>query len=458
MDLPETHYAKSGDVSIAYQVIGDGPVDLVWIPGIISNVEYQWAEPRLGSFLERLASRARVIRFDKRGTGVSDRVGDVATLDQRMDDVRAVMDAAGSKRAALFGVVEGGPIAILFAATYPDRTAGLILWGSYAKSIWAPDYPWGIRFEEQLERIEDAARNWGTRRYCDETAARLAPGDEEWKGLQRGWCYGDEEFRRWWGTYTRLGASPAAAAALMRMNMQIDVRDVLSTIRVPTLILHRSGDQIVDVRNSEYLTRNIVGARSVELEGVEEPPHLGDSGAALRELEQFVAGVRERGEPDRMLATVLFTDIVESTRLTAKLGDSGWSELIDAHNAVVRGLLARFRGKEVDNAGDGFLATFDGPARAVECACAAVDAVRELGLEIRAGLHTGECAIAEGKVKGLAVHIGARVAAEARPGEVLVSQTVKDLVVGSGIAFEERGTAELKGVPGEWRLYAVADA
>jgi class 3 adenylate cyclase len=444
MEIPETKYARSGDVSIAYQILGEGPIDLVWVSGIISNIEYQWFEPRLASFLERASAFSRLIRFDKRGTGISDRVGDVATLDQRMDDIRAVMDAAGSERAVLFGSVEGGPMAILFAATYPDRTAGLVLWGSYAKSIWAPDYPWGLRFEEQLGLIEDAARRWGTRAYCEEAAARVAPGDED--------------FRRWWGTYTRLGASPTAAAALMRMNMQIDVRDVLPMIGVPTLIMHRNGDLVTDVRNSHYLATNIPGARYVELEGAEEPPHLGDSETALREIERFVAEVGERVEPDRMLATVVFTDIVESTRLTAELGDSNWRELIEAHNAVVRGLLARFRGKEVDTAGDGFLATFDGPTRAVECAREAVDAVRDLGLEIRAGLHTGECAIADGKVRGLAVHIGARVLSQARPGEVLVSQTVKDLVAGSGLEFEDRGAAELKGVPGEWRLYAVAVA
>jgi len=444
METPETRYAMTGNVSIAYQILGEGPIDFVWVSGIMSNIEYQWAEPRLAAFLERVSTFSRLIRFDKRGTGVSDRVGDVATLDQRMDDIRAVMEAAGSERAVLFGSVEGGPMAILFAATYPDRTAGLVLWGSYAKAVWAPDYPWGLRFEEQLALIDDAARRWGTRRYVEEAAARVAPGDED--------------FRRWWGTYTRLGASPSAAAALMRMNMQIDVRDVLPTIGVPTLIMHRSGDQVTDVRNSQYLASNIPGARYVELEGAEEPPHLGDSEAALREIEQFVAEAGERVEPDRKLATVVFTDIVESTRLAAELGDSFWRERIEAHNAVVRGLLARFRGKEVDTAGDGFLATFDGPARAVECACEAVNAVRELGLTIRAGLHTGECAVADGKVSGLAVHIGARVLAQAGPGEVLVSQTVKDLVVGSALEFEDRGGRELKGVPGEWRLYAVADS
>jgi class 3 adenylate cyclase len=410
----------------------------------MSNIEYQWAEPRLAAFLERVGSFSRLIRFDKRGTGISDHVGDLATLEQRMDDIRAVMDAAGSERAVLFGSVEGGPMAILFAATYPDRTAGLILWGSYAKSIWSPDYPWAPRFEEQLTLIEEAAGHWGTRRYVEEAAGRVAPGDED--------------FQLWWGTYTRLGASPRAAAALMRMNMQIDVRNVLPTIAVPTLILHRTGDQVVDIRNSQYLATNIPGARYVELEGADEPPHLGDPEAALREIEQFVAEAGERVEPDRILATVLFTDIVDSTRLASEFGDARWRELIEAHNAIVRGLLARFRGKEVDTAGDGFLATFDGPARAVECGREAVDAVRSLGLEIRAGLHTGECTLADGKVAGIAVSIGARVAGQAGPGEVLVSQTVKDLVAGSGIEFEERGVAELKGVPGEWKLYAVADS
>jgi class 3 adenylate cyclase/alpha-beta hydrolase superfamily lysophospholipase len=442
MDNPETRYARSGDVSIAYQCFGAGPPDLIWVSGVISNVEYQWAEPRFASYLRRLGALARVIRFDKRGTGLSDGVGGVPTLEQRMDDVRAVLDAAGSERAILLGAVEGSPIAILFAATYPERTLALILYGSYVKTVWAPDFPWAPRFEDWMKAIDEAARGWGTRSYCDETIAKLAPS-------------GDEDFRRFWSAYMRFGASPAAATALMRMNMQIDVREVLPTIHVPTLVLHRRDDPMVDVNQSRYLAERISSAQYVELEGVDQVPFIGDAEAILAEVESFVAGVRDSAQPDRMLATVLFTDIVDSTRRAAELGDDRWRKLLDQHRAVVRGLLARFRGTEIDTAGDGFLATFDGPARAVECACEAVDATAELGLQLRAGLHTGECEVSNGRVAGIAVHIGARVAAEAGPGEVVVSQTVKDLVAGSGLAFSERPIAELKGVPGEWRLFTV---
>ncbi len=442
MEIPETYYARSGDVSIAYQAFGEGPPDLIWVSGIISNIEYQWAEPRFAGYLERLGSFSRVIRFDKRGTGLSDRVGGVPTLEQRMDDVRAVLDHAGCERAVVLGAVEGGPIAVLFAATYPERTLALVLYGSYAKTVWAPDFPWAPRFEDWLKTIDEAASCWGTRSYCDETVAKLAPT-------------ADESFRRFWGAYMRFGASPSAAAALMRMNMQIDVREILPAVRVPTLILHRREDPNVDVNQSRYIAERIPGAHYVELEGIDQIPMIGDSETILREVEEFLAGVRGAAEPDRVLATVLFTDIVDSTRRAAELGDKRWRELLDTHHTVIRGLLARFRGVEVDTAGDGFLASFDGPARAVECACEAVEAVRELGLELRAGLHTGECEVADGKVRGIAVHIGARIAAEARPGEVVVSQTVKDLVAGSGLEFTERGTAELKGVPGEWRLFTA---
>jgi class 3 adenylate cyclase/alpha-beta hydrolase superfamily lysophospholipase len=443
VEIPETRYARSGEVSIAYQAFGEGPPDVIWVSGVISNVEYQWAEPRFASFLRRMGTFGRIIRFDKRGTGLSDSVGGVPTLEQRMDDVRAVLDDAGSERAVVLGAVEGGPIAMLFAAMYPERTIGLVLYGSWVKTVWAPDFPWAPRFEDWVKAIDEAARGWGTRAYCDEASAKLTPT-------------ADEDFRRFWGAYMRFGASPAAAAALMRMNMQIDVREILGAIRVPTLILHRRGDPVVDVNQSRYMAERIPGAQYVEMEGVDQVPLVGDAEGVLREVESFVKGVQDSAEPDRMLATVLFTDIVDSTRRASELGDQRWRELLEAHRAVIRGLLARFRGHEVDTAGDGFLATFDGPARAVECACEAIDATAELGLELRAGLHTGECEVANGRVTGIAVHIGARVAAEAAPGEVLVSSTVKDLVAGSGLQFEDRGERELKGVPGEWRLFAVA--
>jgi class 3 adenylate cyclase len=442
MDVPETRYARSGEVAIAYQAFGEGPIDIIWISGIISNVEYQWLEPRFANFLERIASFSRLIRFDKRGTGLSDRVGGVPTLEQRMDDVRAVMDDSGSDRAVLLGSVEGGPIALLFAATYPERTLALVLYGSQVKTVWAPDFPWAPRFEDHMKAIEEAERHWGTRGYCDQVAAQLAPS-------------GDESFRRFWGAYMRHGASPAAAAALMRMNMQIDVREILPAIRVPTLILHRRDDPVAHVEQSRFLAQRIPHARYVELEGSDQIPLVGDTEALLQELQPFVASVKDPGEPDRMLATVCFTDIVDSTARAADLGDARWRELLQSHQAIVRGLLARYQGTEIDTAGDGFFATFEGPARAVECACAAVEAVRELGLELRAGLHTGECEVSDGSVTGIAVHIGARIAAEAGPGEVLVSSTVKDLVAGAGIDFREWGSAELKGVPGEWRLFAV---
>jgi pimeloyl-ACP methyl ester carboxylesterase len=299
MELPETRYARSGDVSVAYQAFGEGPPDLIWVSGVISNVEYQWAEPRFAGFLRRMGSFARVIRFDKRGTGLSDGVGGMPTLEQRMDDVRAVLDDAGSERAIVLGAVEGSPIAILFAATYPERTLALVLYGSYVKTVWSPDFPWAPRFEDWMKATDEAARGWGTRAYCDETVAKLAPT-------------ADEGFRRFWSAYMRFGASPAAAAALMRMNMQIDVREILATIRVPTLILHRRNDPVVDVNQSRYMAERIPAARYVELEGVDQVPFVGNAEAVLREVEDFVKGVRDSAEPDRMLATVFFTDIVDS--------------------------------------------------------------------------------------------------------------------------------------------------
>jgi class 3 adenylate cyclase len=444
VELPETRYARSGKVSIAYQVLGEGPPDLVFVPGLISNVEYAWQQPAVAEWLRSLASLSRVMWFDKRGTGVSDRVTDVPTLETRMDDVRAVMDEVGSQHAVLMGVSEGGPLSILFAATYPERAVALILWGSDVKGVRTDDYPWAPSFEEAIRAVEEAGERWGTPAYCDEVLRTAVPS-----------VSGDEDFRRWWASYMRLGASPASAAALLRMNMEIDVRRVLPAIRVPTLILHRMEDQLVDVRNSRYIAARIPRARSVELPGVDHFAWIGDTARVLAEIRTFLAEVGEGVELDRRLATVLFTDIVGSTRKAAELGDRRWRELVTAHHARVRSELTRFRGQELDTAGDGFFASFDGPARAIRCACAITESVRELGIEVRAGLHTGECELVEGKVGGIAVHIGARVAAEAEPGEVLVSSTVKDLVAGSGIDFRERGVAELKGVPGEWRLFAV---
>jgi len=444
VELPETRYARSGKVSIAYQVLGEGPPDLVFVPGLISNIESAWQQPAVAAWLRNLASFSRLIWFDKRGTGVSDRVADVPTLETRMDDVRAAMDEVGSQQAVLMGVSEGGPMSILFAATHPERVSALILWGSDVKGVRTDDFPWAPSFEEAIRAVEEAGERWGSLDYCDEVLRTAAPS-----------VAGDEDFRRWWASYMRLGASPASAAALRRMNMEIDVSRVLSAIRVPTLILHRTEDRLVDVRNSRYMAERIPSARSVELPGVDHFAWIGDTERVLAEIKTFLAEVGAGVELDRRLATVLFTDIVGATQKAAELGDRGWRELVAAHHARIRSELARFRGQELDTAGDGFFASFDGPARAIRCACAITESVRELGIEVRAGLHTGECELIDGKVGGIAVHIGARVAAEAQPGEVLVSSTVKDLVAGSGIAFRERGVAELKGVPGEWKLFAV---
>ena len=444
---PETRYARSGDVNIAYQVLGDGPVDLVFAPGFVSNVELGWTVPGRGDFLRALASFARVIQFDKRGTGMSDRVRDLPTLETRMDDVRAVMDATRSERAALFGVDTGGTMSLLFAATYPERTSALVLYGAFARTLWAPDYPWGLTEQEYLLRIEEVESSWGLREYGREIAGRYSPS------------IGDEE-RDAWAAYLRQSASPGAIASFERMNMEIDVRQVLPAIHTPTLVLHRTGDRVVDIGAGRFLAEQIPGARFVELPGEDHSPFTGGFEPLVQATEQFLREVRserawEESEPSRVLATVLFTDIVGSTAKAAELGDARWRELLGAHHSLIRRQLSRFRGTELDTAGDGFFASFDGPARGIRCASAITEAVQELGIEVRAGLHTGECELLDAKVGGIAVHIGARVAKEAEPGEVLVSSTVKDLVAGSGIEFRERGIAELKGVPGEWRLFAV---
>jgi pimeloyl-ACP methyl ester carboxylesterase len=445
--LPETRYARSGDVNIAYQVTGDGPFDVVHVPPFVSHVELAWQVPGMVIFNEGLASFSRLIRFDKRGQGMSDRVSGGATLETRMDDVRAVMDAVGSERAAVLGHSEGGPLSILFAATYPERVWALVLAGSYARMLWAPDYPSGQREEDYRAGIERIEREWGTAEYAARAAERLAPS-------------ADDDGRRALATLLRHSASPGSAADYSRMNMEIDARHVLAAIRVPTLVLYRTGDAPNVVGGSRYLAERIAGAKVVEVPGSDHALHAGDPETPLREIEAFLSEVWEEraweeSEHERVLATVLFTDIVGSTARAAELGDSRWKELILAHHGIIRRQLVRFRGTEIDTAGDGFFASFDGPARAIRCAQAITEGVRELGIEIRAGLHTGECERIDRKVGGIAVNIGARVAAEALPSEVLVSSTVKDLVAGSGIEFRDRGTTALKGVPGEWRLFAV---
>ena len=443
--MPQTRYAQAPDgVSIAYQVLGDGPRDLVWVPGWVSHLEAAWEEPTLARFFERLASFSRLILFDKRGTGMSDRgsVSELPTLETRMSDVLAVCDAVGSDRAALLGVSEGAPMCALFAATYPGRTTAIILFGGYARRLEAPDYPIGSSLEAREAFHEEIARDWGGPVGLDIRAPSRIH---------------DERFRANWARYLRMGASPAAVLALTRMNAEIDVRPILESIRVPTLVVHRSGDRTIPVEAGRYLAEHIPKASLVEVPGDDHLPWIGDPDRVLGEIEEFLTGVRHQAEPDRVLATVLFTDIVGSTKRAAELGDKAWGELLHAHHAVVREQLARYGGHEMGTAGDGFLATFDGPARAARCGLAIASAVRQLGLEIRAGLHTGEVEqTPDGGIRGLAVHIGARIGALAKPGEVLASRTVKDLVVGSGLVFEDRGAATLRGVPDEWQLYAVS--
>ncbi len=449
MEVPDVQYARSGDVNIAYQVTGDGPFDLVFVPGYVTHLELHWAIPSFTPFLERLSSFSRLIRFDKRGTGMSDRVSGAPTLETRMDDVRAVMDAVGSRRAAFYGLSEGAAMSILFAATYPERTAALVVRSAFPRRMWAPDYPWG-RTEEQYEReVERDLRVFGPRQQAREAIRVLGR-------------FSDAEVESFL-QMLRFGSSPGSLEALHRMNKEIDVRHVLPAVRVPTLVLHGTEDTIVPIDVARYVASRIPTARLVELPGVGHLAFSSGQTAIAGEIERFVTDVWEAGgweeaEPDRLLATVLFTDIVGSTVKATELGDRAWRELLERHHALIRRELVRFRGAELDVAGDGFFARFDGPARAVRCACAITEGVRELGLQIRAGLHTGECEVMDGKVGGIAVHIGARVAKQAQPGEVLVSSTVKDLVAGSGLRFRERGSTELKGVTGEWRLYAVERA
>jgi pimeloyl-ACP methyl ester carboxylesterase len=439
---PTTRYAKSGDYNIAYQVVGDGPVDLVFVPGFVSHVEHAWEDPGFARLLERLASFSRLILFDKRGTGLSDRVPphELPSLEQRMDDVRAVMDATGSKKAALLGVSEGGPMSMLFATTYPERVSALILYGTYAKRVRDSDYPWAPTLDDFHKFLDATEREWGGPAQLEAWAPSVAS---------------DDRFRRWWAQYLRLGASPGAARAVLEMTLEIDVRDVLSAIRVPTLILHRTGDRRIDVGGSRYMAERIPGATYVELPGIDHVLWVADTEAVVGEIEEFLTGTRQTPEPTRVLATVLFTDMVESTGRAVRLGDARWRALMADHDRLTRSELARSRGHEVRTTGDGFLATFDGPARAIRCACAIVERVHELGIQVRAGLHTGEIEIVEGGIAGIAVHIAARVAGLAGPDDVFVSSTVKDLVAGSGLAFSEHGTFELKGVPGSWRIFRV---
>jgi pimeloyl-ACP methyl ester carboxylesterase len=430
---------------VAYQVTGEGhPVDLVHAPGTVSHLELFWEIPEAAALIERLSSFARLIRFDKRGTGMSDRPPGPATLEERTDDIRAVMDAAGSDRAFVFGTSEGGSMACVFAATYPERTSGLILWGTQATWIRRSDYPWGLPLEEALAEIEDLAEHGMTDTYLFGFGAGEGTGmsEAEMRPIRRLW---------------RSATTPGALAALERMNLDIDIRGVLPSIHVPTLVMNRTNDPVADVEAARDLASRIDGARFVEFAGDKHPFFQGpDPEEVTAEIQEFMTGSRPTLGGDRALATVLFTDIVDSTRKAAELGDRAWRDLVERHHKIVRDLLVRSRGTEMDTAGDGFFATFDGPARAVRCALAAVEAVRSLGIEIRAGVHTGEVETIDAKAGGIAVIIGARILGSAAASEVLVSSTVRELVAGSGLAFDDAGEHELKGVPDRWRLYRVS--
>ena len=436
-----TRYARNGEARIAYQVIGDGPFDLIAVPGFVSNVEYLWEIPGVAAVIERFASYARLITWDKRGTGLSDPLVRLPPLEERMDDMLAVLDAAGSEQAALFGVSEGGPLSILFTATHPQRVSALITYGAAPRMAWAPDYTWGIR----PELYNDAAREAVLDGWGDGVLLELfAPS-----------CADDERMREVWGAYQRLGASPSMGVATLMAMLQIDVRDILPSVRVPTLLIHRAGDRAIPASSSRFMSERIPNAKYVELEGEDHLWFVGDVDSIFDEVEEFLTGVRRNVVSDRMLATVLFTDIVDSTRKITELGDHRWRELLTQHDALVRRELERFRGRELKTIGDGFLATFDGPARAVTCAGAIRDRAHSLGIAVRAGVHTGECEMIGDDIAGVAVNIAARISALAGPDEVLVSRTVTDLVYGSGIEFKDRGLVELKGMPDTWHLFAA---
>jgi class 3 adenylate cyclase len=439
--MHETRYARSGDVHVAYQVFGEGDLDVVLVNGFVTHVELAWEHEPSARFLARLGSFARVITFDRRGSGLSDPVGEAPTLEERMDDVRAVMDAAGSERAALIGISEGVPMCILFAATYPDRVRALVSSGGLARTTEAPDYPWALPAEVLLEAgAELVLPHWGTGAMVEVVAPSVAA---------------DPEVRAFFARLERASASPGMLFSLAAMFLEIDVRDVVPTVHVPALVLHRRHDRLVNVRHGRWLAEHLPDARLVELPGDDHSFLYEDPERTLGDLQEFLIGTRDAPEPERVLATVLFTDVVDSTRTAADLGDRRWREVLETHQRQVRAELARFSGREVKSTGDGFLATFDGPARAVRCARAIAAAPGPDGIRVRAGLHAGECEVMGEDIGGIAVHIAARVSALAGPGEVLVSRTVKDLVAGSGIAFEDRGEHALKGVPDLWQLHGV---
>ncbi len=437
MTIPTTRYATSDGVHVAYQEFGDGPINLVFVPGFVSHIDNYWTHPDVAKWLERLGSFARVVMFDKRGTGLSDRVSELPHMDQRMDDVRMVMDAVGMEQAAVFGISEGGSLAALFAAHHPERCVALIVYGAFAQfTSW-------FSTEEALEGLFSYIDvGWGS----GESLPLFAPTSE-----------GDVAFQQWWGRFERLGADPGAAINLMRMNSQIDITEILPTIHVPTLVIHRRDDTLIDFDAGVLLAERIPEAKLVELPGPDHLPWVGDSPLRIiDEIEHFLTGARSRPQADRVLATVLFTDIVDSTAMASMMGDQRWRNLLHAHDDIVRAEISRFRGTEIKRTGDGFLATFDAPGRAIRSALSITDAVRYLGVEVRAGLHTGEIHLADSDIEGISVHIASRVAAFAKAHEVIVSRTVKDLIAGSGIKLEARGTHTLKGVPDEWQLFRAS--
>jgi class 3 adenylate cyclase len=438
---PKTRYARSGGLHIAYQTFGDGPLDILWVPTWIWEGEHVWEEPSIARLFRRVGNFGRLITFDRRGSGLSDSVEGAPTLEEQMDDVVAVLDAVGAEEVVPFAQLEAGAMACLFAATHPERTRALVLYEATPRMTKAPEYDWPLSKEEREVHVEQLRENWGSGEWIS-ALSRKAPNDR---------------LKQWAGRLERLAASPGTAVAFYRMHSEVDVRPVLPSIQAPTLVLHRPGDQYIDIRHSLYLAEHIPGARMVELSGHDTLLFTGDQDELLAEVEEFLTGARHAPDPERILATVMFSDIVDSTRRAAELGDRRWRDLLESMEESVGRELARFRGRAVKSMGDGFLATFDGPARGIRCAAAVRDAAHsQFGIEIRTGLHTGEVEVMGNDLGGIAVHIGARVGAAARGGEVLVSNTVKDLVVGSGIAFEDRGEQELKGVPGSWRLWAVA--
>ena len=437
----EIHYTDSGGISIAYSVHGDGPLTVVAAPGFVSHQEVLPELPEVSRGMGRMASFCRLIVFDKREQGLSDRVGRPPTIEEMVDDLRAVMDATETERAAIFGISEGAAAALMFAALYPNRCTHLAIWGGYARLARAPDYPDGVPPEGLDQWAGTLRRNWGG----PVSLSVFAPSRAD-----------DPVVQDWWAHLLRAGTSPSSVAALMSLYKELDVREALPLIAAPTLVMHRSDDVPVPIALGRYVADGIQGARFVEFEGSDHLLWTENAEAVIDEVEEFLTGTRQVRPPERMLATVLFTDIVESTRRAAELGDRGWREVLDRHDAMVRDMVGRNQGRVVKSTGDGVLATFDGPTRAIEAGREIVEGVPALGIQVRAGLHSGECERRGEDLGGMAVHIGARVSARADASEVLVSSTLKDLVVGSGIEFEDRGTVELKGVPGEWRLYAVA--